>query len=272
VDAKVNKRTEQAIKRKRKKGLARSNLNLVDPYCVVKDLFSEISKKNLENNKGNARIRIPKFSNEEIKSSIREDSTTSLIIERSLSTKARSFFMIELGKSRSHSSSMIVCNKGFQRQTAEDSEIIFLSMLINGNDEEVLRIQFPYDLSKDSPKAVAKEMVKALSLNEQDLERLQSAIKDELNSRKREATRPTRTKSSTLFNNLASNYARAGLRLDKELHEKVEEILNLADNYAVDTNLEFDACRTVKELDTVFMLEIAKLAQRYRTRAKNINN
>jgi hypothetical protein len=231
----------------------------MDPYCVVKDLFSEISKKNLENNKGNARCSTSKLFTEETKTGVREEITTSLVIERSSFKEARSFLMIEPSRSRSHNNSLVICNKEFQRQTAEDSETVVLSMLINGNDEEVLRIQFPYDLSKDSPKAVAKEMVKALSLSEEDLEKLQSAIESELSNRETESKKPNKPK-------------RTSPSVDKELHGKVEEILGLADNCIVDTKLEFDACRTIEELDSAFMLEMAKLTQWYRTRAKEINN
>eukprot|EP00826_Nyctotherus_ovalis_P060629 TRINITY_DN8529_c0_g3_i2.p1 TRINITY_DN8529_c0_g3~~TRINITY_DN8529_c0_g3_i2.p1 ORF type:complete len:285 (+),score=106.87 TRINITY_DN8529_c0_g3_i2:956-1810(+) len=273
-NSKSNKRAGQVTKRKRKV-FARSDLSFgADPYCEVKDFFNEISKKNLQNNKGNAKHGASKVLEEETKSEAREnckDSAGPLVVERSSFKEARSFLMIE-PKNRRQINSMTICDKEFRRRTDKDSEMIILCMLINGNEGEMLRIQFPYDLSKDSPQIVAREMVNALSLNEEDLERLQYAIEEELKNRETEVIELLNSKIPSHFNKSDDKYDENFSPSDKELHEKVEQILTLVESSAVENEVELDACRTVKELDNTFILEISKLAQRYKTRIEEINN
>lgn len=272
--SKSSKRAGQMTKRKRKV-LARSDLSFgADPYCEVKDFFNEISKKNMQNNKGNAKCGAARVLKEETKSEAREnckDSVGPLVVERSSFKEARSFLMIE-PKNRRQINSMTICDKEFRRRTDKDSETIILCMLINGNEGEMLRIQFPYDLSKDSPQIVAKEMVNALSLNEEDLERLQYAIEEELKNRETDVVELPNNKTPSHFNKSDSKYDGTFSPSDRDLHEKVAQILALVGDSGAEDEVELDACSTVRELDSAFILAMSKLALRYKARVLRISN
>ena len=176
--------------------------------------------------------------------------------------------MIDYTKYRRQTNSMTVYTKEFQRVISRNKKTVILNLLINGNDGELFQLQFPYDLAKDTPTNVANEMMEALSLTEEDLPRLQNTIQEELKNTQEllKCRKISECNKSSL-----SPFAIRKDTSDKELHQKIEEVLKIIESCNNKSDLSMSLCENINELDKVFIGELINLSKGYKNKLNELN-
>jgi len=83
---------------------------------------------------------------------------------------------------RRQNNSVEIQKREFFRITGEDeaNHIVTIVMLFTNQNQQPVQLKFNYNLLKDTPLEVAKEMVKALKLEESDINKIEELIKTEL--------------------------------------------------------------------------------------------
>lgn len=148
--------------------------------------------------------------------------------------------------------------KEFVRTEVDESEDTFIvKMVIENKSNETCHLEFPYNPSKDSPAIVAKEMVVALSLDEVDIPRIQDAIQKEIAGQ--QAVNATSETTAEVSDNSNTHGNEEG-----EMKEHIEAVVKYVDESLKGEEAEMEAAEGMEELNKAFMLEIFKLAKRYR--------
>ena len=159
-----------------------------DPYSEQMDLFRKISKNNMahqskkssDTDSAKEEYKTPKDEKHDLKG-LSAAASEEEKLQQILSQPQR-VTMFEAEPSGRRNNSMVVLKKEFFRPQPEGTAVnlVPIKMLIEGKNNEVLQLQFEYNLYTDSPGSVATEMVKALSLYESDIPKIESIIKDVL--------------------------------------------------------------------------------------------
>lgn len=146
---------------------------------------------------------------------------------------------------RTLSNPAVISQREFSRTTSNDTNnIIKLKMIIKVEDNEILELLFDYNLEKDTPLEVAKEMVKEFSLDEAEIGLVEEAIKQELRLAQEKKTK------------------------EKQLEKIMEEIMNMGK--VINKGKDIEEARTMNELDNAFLLEAIKLCERYKNKRNAI--
>lgn len=218
------------------------------PLLLTKKLSKELSSSHHKKPEPNSK----EHANEKIKHSLLSrvffKSQTELKTLDSISKEVPVSLSL-IPPERRHSHSTIISQREFQRATSEDANsIIKLKMMIEVKDHEVLQLLFDYNLLKDTPLEVAREMVKEFSLDESEVTLVETAIKQELALTHQEP--PDEDKGSAEVARLIGELTSMGKKASR--------------------GGEIEQAATVKELDNAFFLEALKLCERYTKRRKEI--
>eukprot|EP00826_Nyctotherus_ovalis_P066484 TRINITY_DN982_c0_g1_i1.p2 TRINITY_DN982_c0_g1~~TRINITY_DN982_c0_g1_i1.p2 ORF type:complete len:228 (+),score=74.34 TRINITY_DN982_c0_g1_i1:1250-1933(+) len=215
-------------------------------------LTKKLSKESLTNDHKKPEINSKEHANEKIRHSLLSrvffKSQTELKTLDSISKEVPVNLSL-IPPERRHSHSTIISQREFQRATSEDANsIIKLKMMIEGKDHEVLQLLFDYNLLKDTPLEVAKEMVKEFSLDESEVVLVEAAIRQELALTHQEA--PGENKGNAEVERLIGELTSMGKKASR--------------------GGEMEEAATLKELDNAFFIEALKLCERYTRRKKEI--
>ena len=162
-----------------------------------------------------------------------------------------------------------IIKKEITRIDSNDPNSSFLiNMVVEYNSNEALDLKFLYNPSKDSPASVANEMAKELSFNEAAIPEIQEAIQRELNKQieeneyvlNPESTNPmTHNKSVETENDS-----------DTKMNVQLDNIAAFAMKYNDCKSYIMDGTTNIEELNKGFIMELSKLAKRYKMKKEEL--
>jgi len=219
------------------------NKGSTNPILLTKNITEEPSSATLKRFEMGSKKQINEKAKHSLLSRVFFRSQTELKHIDSISKKVQDITKHTAQKALNHPA--IISQREFSRATSNDiNNIIKLKMMIRIEDNEVLELLFDYDLEKDTPLEVAKEMIKEFSLDEAEIGLIEEAIREELPLIQQKETK------------------------EKQLERIIEEIMNMTK--IINKEKDIEDARTINELNDAFVLEAIKLCERYKSKRNAI--